>query len=69
MGHVVAVRDLDQSRRAIMVTTGVVGLHELTLMPGVLGTEDGAEMIARASDLRAVSYIEPRSSARDRRKI
>lgn len=65
-GLVVGVRDLDKSRRAITVTTGVVGLTEVTLMPGVLGTEDAAEVIRRASDLRSLNFTEVRRSARDR---
>lgn len=67
-GITVGVRDASRSRRAVTVTTGVVGLTEVTLMPGVLGTEDGAEILARASDLRTLNYVEPRRSARDSRR-
>lgn len=63
-GIVVGVEDKSQSRREVTVTTGLVGLHRLTLMPGVLGTEDGARFIALASDLRAVAFDTPRRSAK-----
>lgn len=63
-GIVVNVEDRPKSRREVTVTTGVVGLHRLTLMPGVLGSEDGARMIALASDLRTVVFDTPRRSAK-----
>lgn len=66
-GIVTGVTAKSRSRREVEITTGVVGTVRLTLAPGVLGTDDGAQVIARASDLRAVAYQEPRRSARDRR--
>ncbi len=64
IGIVIATEDKPKSRREVTVTTGVVGLHRLTLMPGVLGSEDGARMIALASDLRNVVFNTPRRSAK-----
>lgn len=60
IGIVVAVAEKAKSRREVTVTTGVVGLHRLTLMPGVLDTPDGSAFIERAADLEAVVYRTPR---------
>lgn len=63
IGHVVDVQPKSRSRREVTVTTGLVGLQRMTLMPGVLGTPDGDEMIARAADLRTVVYTPTRRRA------
>lgn len=64
IGIVIAVEGKPKSRREVTVTTGVTGLHRLTLMPGVLGSDDGARMIALASDLRTVVFDTPHRSAK-----
>ncbi len=64
VGVMVGVADKTRSRREVTVTTGVVGLHRLTLMPGVLGTPHGAEVIARAADLQTVVWRTARRKGR-----
>lgn len=66
-GIVLGVTPKSGSRREVEVSTGVAGTTRVTLMPGVLGTDDGAEVLARASDLRSVAYVETRRSARESR--
>lgn len=67
-GYTLGVTDRPQSRRQVEVSTGYGTSTRVTLLPGVLGTDDGAEVLRRASDLQSLVYQEPRRSARDDRK-
>lgn len=67
-GQVLDVKPKDQSRHELTVTTEDYGRTRVTLMAGVLGTEDGLEVVDRASHLRNSVFVEVRRSARDERK-
>lgn len=67
-GHVLDVTVKPESKREVTVTTEDYGRTRITLMPGVLGTDDGAEVIDRASNLRQSTMSEVRRSARDAKR-
>jgi hypothetical protein len=67
-GEIIDIRDRGQSRREITVSSSYTSVQRIVLMPGVLDTAEGNEVLRRASDLRNVAYNEIRASARDRRK-
>lgn len=62
IGHVVDIQDRDKSRREVTVTSGLTSVQRLVLMPGVLGTDDGAAVIAAAADLNGVVFGDVRRS-------
>lgn len=66
-GHVVDIQPKGNSRRELLVTTGLTGTTRITLMPGVLGTEDGQTVVALASDLAGI-YLGDSRRNRPRRK-
>ena len=67
-GQVLAVETKGQSRRELTVTTEAYGRTRITLMAGVLGSDDGLEVVDRASNLHASVFDEVRRSARDDRR-
>ncbi len=67
-GQILDVSDVTNSRRALRVTTQDYGVTRVTLMPGVLGTDEGLAVVDRASDLERLVFDTPRRSARDQRK-
>lgn len=67
-GDIVGIKERPKGRVEVTAVAGLTVLQRITLLPGVLGTPDGAEVIRRASTLPDLAYVEVRRSARDARK-
>lgn len=69
LGHVLKVRKLDKSRTELEVTGSDYGQVTLTLCPGVLGTDTGAELVKMMADRRALAVAPTRPKPRRRQVV
>lgn len=68
LGQVLNVRDLADSRKELEITASGYGQIHVTLMPGVLGTDVGAEVVAKMADVRANAYATTRPKPKPRQE-
>lgn len=64
VGLVLNVEPRGQSRSRLTTTADDFGQTDVTLMAGVLGTEDGFEVIQQASRRRTLVYSQARPKPR-----